>query len=77
MMSLRLNPRRKVVVGSGKSTELRQHPQDSYTLYNLDKLSKSGMSLGLVVTGEDSCLRGHEFTSQYRVLRGSLFTYIC
>ena len=34
-------------------------------------------SPGLVVMGGDSCSKGHEFKSQYRILDGHFFTFIC
>ena len=36
-----------------------------------------GGSPGLVVMGDDSSLRGHEFKSRQRILDGYFFTSIC
>ena len=40
-------------------------------------IEKYGRELGLVVIGDDSCLKGNGFELWRRILGGQLFTLIC
>ena len=43
----------------------------------VNKIMRKGGSLGLVVIGDDSCLKGCGFESWRHILDGHFFTYIC
>ena len=49
----------------------------SYANDKSKSLLIAGGSPGLVVMGRDSCSEGCGFESQYRILDGHFFTYIC
>ena len=45
------------------------------TYFERGSINVLGRSPGLVVMGDDSCLRGHGFESRHRILDGHFFTF--